>query len=185
VDQVHNDDVGHHLNTVQQSVAGLESTLLSVVKLGSGLLGLVKKIIMLNMAIYNEVVMVRTVQASRLERPITEEYFVLEDAVGRIDPVQLRFIDSWDAFNAVLATRFKGRSGANRVSQRHYTLQEHATGREINQSLPWSRAVLPGQKLDMSILCRSSPSLDGRLVVSTCPRCQMPCEALPDTDIDW
>lgn len=48
---------------------------------------------------------------SALERSLIQEPFILEDAIGRITPVSLQFINSWDAFQAVLEVRFRGIQG--------------------------------------------------------------------------
>jgi len=129
-------------------------------------------------------VMAIKIQASRLERPISEEFFMFEDAVGRQAPVHLRLIDSWEAFEWVLAVRFKDRRGASRVSHGRYALQERATSREITRSSEWSQAFLPGQVIDMSMLCKAQCT-EALEELTACPKCGTSCEGSSDIEIQW
>ncbi|KZL80931.1 hypothetical protein CI238_06673 [Colletotrichum incanum] len=89
----------------------------------------------------------------RLERPLSDEHFILEDATGRVFPIQLKIITSWEALEFIIADRFKGKKGANPIRRNRYSLQERATQREIIRSTDWESAFLPYQRVDMSLLC--------------------------------
>lgn len=153
-------------------------------KLGEQLLGLVKFMVFQNLHIYREVVAIRTTQSSRLERPIPEEFFTLEDAAGRIMPIHLRTVDSWDAFRVLLAIRFKDRKGASRVARNRYTLQEYDSREIIEQNLPWNTTFISGQRVNMSVICRLSDPVNDNSM-SSCPKCgvvsQLPC----NVDVQW
>lgn len=153
-------------------------------KLGEQLLGLVKFMVFQNLHIYREVVAIRTTQSSRLERPIPEEFFTLEDAAGRIMPIHLRTVDSWDAFRVLLAIRFKDRKGASRVARNRYTLQEYGSREIIEQNLPWNTTFISGQRVNMSVICRLSDPVNDNSM-SSCPKCgvvsQLPC----NVDVQW
>ncbi|KAK5659566.1 hypothetical protein OQA88_768 [Cercophora sp. LCS_1] len=88
-----------------------------------------------------------------LERPLREEYFMLEDPLGREFPIHLRLITSFELLNCVLEQRFKGRSGSGRIAKSRYVLHDRVTGRRISQANRWEDAFLPGRRIDMSILC--------------------------------
>lgn len=153
-------------------------------KLGEQLLGLVKFMVSQNLQIYHEVVAIRTTQYSRLERPIAEEFFTLEDAAGRIIPIHLRTVDSWDAFRLLLAIRFKDRKGACRVARNRYTLQEHGSRKTIEQNLPWDITFIPGQRVNMSVFCRCPDSFNDNSL-SSCPKCGVVSQLPLDVDIQW
>jgi hypothetical protein len=55
----------------------------------------------------------------------------LEDAIGRIAPVHLQFVTSWDAFNAVLEIRFRDLQGFKKVKDKQYGLRNKATKRDV------------------------------------------------------
>lgn len=66
-----------------------------------------------------------------LHRPLPGEhlYFEIEDPTGRLLPIPLKAITSWEALEFILADQFKGRNGARRVMQKRYILKEHSTGK--------------------------------------------------------
>lgn len=106
-----------------------------IANLGSELKKLIWKVCMGKIAIYREVVAIRSALSPHVSRSPDEEPIILEDAIGRVAPVHLRFITSWDAFDAVLDIRFKGKEGHDKVRRREFTLQERATGREIDRAI--------------------------------------------------
>ncbi|KAH9242408.1 hypothetical protein K456DRAFT_27845 [Colletotrichum gloeosporioides 23] len=106
-----------------------------------------------------------------VDRPLSDEYFTLEDSTGRVFPIHLRTITSWDAFEYVLMDRFKGKKGAHRVKKKRYTLKERANNREVNRSLEWESAFLPHQMMDMSLMCRETASNAQKRHPASCPWC--------------
>lgn len=131
--------------------------------------------------IHTDVAAIRALLTLRLERPVSEEFFTLIDAVGREAPVHLRFIDSWDAFQGVMSARFQNREGARRVARCRYRLRERSMSQDINMSSDWSRSFLPGQVVIMSILCKIKPTWSRK----TCPRCNIPLGDTADRNIEW
>ncbi|KAK6222550.1 vegetative cell wall protein gp1 [Colletotrichum tabaci] len=107
----------------------------------------------------------------RLERPVSEEFFLLEDATGKVFPIHLRTITSWEAFEYIIVDRFKGRKGAHRIQRKRYSLQERATRRAVDRSVDWDSAFLPYQKVDMSLMCREAQRATPTKSSPTCPRC--------------
>ncbi|KAH4208388.1 hypothetical protein HBH70_183360 [Parastagonospora nodorum] len=140
-------------------------------QLGTELKVFMRRIIAMNIATYHAVISIQAALPSRLERSLIEEPFVLEDAIGRIAPVHLQFVTSWDAFNAVLEIRFRDMQGSKKVKQKQYGLQDRATKRDIHQSQSWERAFLPGQRIEMSFLFDTQESENSQGIV-TCPGCQ-------------
>ncbi|KAJ4305461.1 hypothetical protein N0V90_000992 [Kalmusia sp. IMI 367209] len=152
-------------------------------QLGSDLKSLLRKVIATNIVTYHAIVSIQTVLSSRLERTLIEEPFILEDPIGRIAPVHLQFVTSWDAFNAVLEIRFRNRQGFKKIKDKQYGLQEKATRREIDQSRPWQRSFLPGQRIDMSFIFRSNEPDNEDSNRITCPGCQTGSSCSADADV--
>jgi hypothetical protein len=106
----------------------------------------------------------------------------LEDAIGRIAPVHLQFVTSWDAFNAVLEIRFRDLQGFKKVKDKQYGLRNKATKRDVEQTRPWQRAFLPGQRIEMSFFFDTQK--EGINVDNVvCPGCQTPTTAPTDAEV--
>jgi hypothetical protein len=58
-------------------------------------------------ATYKAVVALQAVLSSHLERLLIQEFLILEDEIGRISPVHMQFISSWEAFDSVLKIRLQ------------------------------------------------------------------------------
>ncbi|KAI9763521.1 MAG: hypothetical protein M1835_007798, partial [Candelina submexicana] len=84
---------------------------------------------------------------------------ILEDACGRVAPFHLDFINSREAFVAVLKVRFKD-IGLQKIENGEFCFQERQRKREIDLSRPWDAVFLPGQKVDMSMIFQRSYTPD-------------------------
>ncbi|KAK8878773.1 hypothetical protein PGQ11_000067 [Apiospora arundinis] len=144
----------------------------SIQNLSDTLLRKVGQIAMMNMYFYQEMRDRLTTLESRIERPIPEEVFTFEDAIGRPSVMHLSSVNSWEAFDALLMVNFNGHKGSSRVARKRYTLQDHRRKRDIPHNIPWPSAMLPGSQVYMSIICSSSPgSEDGSAAGTSCPSC--------------
>ncbi|XEV07087.1 hypothetical protein FSHL1_012374 [Fusarium sambucinum] len=115
---------------------------------------------------------------TRLDRGPSDEHFILEDITGRVFPIHLKTITSWEILAFILSERFKGKKGSRRVQQKRYTLRENKTHREINGSMSWDSAFLPYQKVNMSLICIEADGNDTNgKAASSCPF----CKTLPDS----
>jgi hypothetical protein len=72
----------------------------------------------LNLATYRAVLSIQESLSHSMDRTLIQDPFVLEDPLGRVAPVHLQFITSWKAFHAVLATRFEGLPGHDKIERR-------------------------------------------------------------------
>lgn len=122
---------------------------------------------------------------TRLERPLSEEHFTFEDATGKVFPVHLRTITSWEAFEYIIVDRFKGKKGAHRTQRKQYSLQERATRRAINRSITWESAFLPYQKVEMSLMCREAQNDTVARSSPTCPRCSTVSPGETGIEVQW
>ena len=152
-------------------------------QLGSELKGLMRRAVAINIATYHAVISIQAALPSRLERVLIEEPFILEDPIGRIAPVHLQFVTSWEAFHAIMEHRFSNLQGFRKIQQRKYGLQDRATRREIEQTRPWQRAFLPGQRVEMAFIFQSGEQDDANATDTTCPGCQTPSNDTSDTDV--
>jgi hypothetical protein len=154
------------------------------------------KILFINVATYKMVLALKTSLPGYLERSLHSEPFILEDAIGRISPVHLQFISSWEALDAVLEARFRGLQGHDKVQSGLWTLQDHSTRRDISRGRIWEGALLPGQRVEMSILFQRETTVDifetfdsffqaktsGQ---AACPRCQADVPDSRDAETQW
>jgi hypothetical protein len=153
----------------------------------------VSKMLWLNVATYRMIQALTISLPGHLERSLFTEPFVLEDAIGRKFPVHLQCIISWEALEAVLETRFRGVQGHDKVQRGHWSLQDHATGRDISRRRNWEGAFLPGQRVDMSLLFTRETTVesDDSSAQTTirnqaaCPRCQANVSKTPDAETRW
>ncbi|CAN9246635.1 unnamed protein product [Alternaria alternata] len=91
--------------------------------LGRELMELMRSAMMINFATYRAVIRLQNTLPSHLDRSLIEDPMILEDPIGRIAPVHLQFITSWDAFHSVLEIRFQNMPGYSILKQRRYELQ--------------------------------------------------------------
>jgi hypothetical protein len=154
-------------------------------QLGLEMKAFMRKIITINFATYRAVIAIQAGLPTRLERSLIQEPFILEDAIGRVAPVHLQFLDSWDAFDAVLELRFRDVHGFAKVCKKEYILQERATGREIDRSRCWKRSFLPGQRIDMSLIFKREVTRSQRSMAANCPKCQLTSDKPTNMDIQW
>ncbi|KAI4694503.1 hypothetical protein J4E81_006722 [Alternaria sp. BMP 2799] len=138
-------------------------------KLGSELKGMIRGAMTINFATYRAVMRLQNSLPSYLERNMFEEPIILDDPMGRIAPVHLQFITSWDAFHSVLELRFQDMPGQIKIGRRQYALQASGTGREIELSRPWHAAFIPGQRIDMSFIFSQDDASESNS--TTCPGC--------------
>ncbi|KAF2178905.1 hypothetical protein K469DRAFT_597803 [Zopfia rhizophila CBS 207.26] len=152
-------------------------------KLGSDLKRFLRHVIAGNIAIYQEVVALRSAFAKQVDRPLLEDPFILEDAIGCIAPVHLRFINYWAALQAVMEIRFQGKQGLMKICKKEYVLQESATGKEVDPSLNLEDGFLPGQKVAMSLVFKRETAEQPTQTSTHCPRCHAVTKQPADLDV--
>lgn len=141
---------------------------------------LMRKIFRLNVQTYTSVMRIESMLSSHLERTLVQEPFILEDAIGRLAPVHMQFISSWEAFDAVLELRFQNLPGYRKIKRKEFVLQDHATTQEINRSYPWEASFLPGQRVDMSMLF-----VNRETATTSCLKCGLASKGSLDSDNQW
>jgi hypothetical protein len=104
-------------------------------------------------------------------------YFL--DACGFHAPFHLEFINSWEAFIAVLDIKFKHR-GLRAVENEQYVLEDANCKKVINMARPFDACFFPGQQVNMDA-CFDEKTGSG----NSCPVCQHNEAAALDQAIDW
>lgn len=144
---------------------------------------LINKGNIINMATYKTVIAIQEGLNYRVDRLLIQEPFILEDAIGRITPVHLQFINSWEAFDSVLTARFHGLPGVEKIMRKEFVLQERATHREITRTQPWESAFRPGQLVDMSMVFNRTTKAEPEK--NKCPYCWVESEDACTKEITW
>ena len=125
---------------------------------------LMLKILKSNLQIYDIVLDMQMRLPMQIER---QQPVIFLDACARLSPVHLEFITSAEAFLAVLKVRFQ-HAGLRKIEKGQFHLEESRTRRLIDLRQPWHTCLLPGQKIDMSMIF-SHPD-DGERI-QMCPGC--------------
>lgn len=120
------------------------------------------------MKVYELVVNMQKALQTQLPPQIDRQQPVyFEDAHGRIAPLHIEFIDSFEAFRAVLEVRFRHVAGLKKVQRNEYSMQELGGKRRLNLQAPWDSVFLPGRKVIMSMVFQAPQTSR-----SSCPGCQ-------------
>ena len=86
-----------------------------------------------------------------LQQPV-----ILLDACGKIAPFHLEFVDSLEAFVAVMLVRFRqagiSQGGLQKLANLEFTLRDTGRKKPIDLTRPWCSVLKPGQLIDMNVL---------------------------------
>jgi hypothetical protein len=102
------------------------------------------------------------------------------DAMNRRTPIQLDWIQSTEAFLAVLKVHFRD-NGLSKIEAGEYAIQATKTQKDINLDRPWNATFFPGQSYDMSMTFRDMTDWQ----TQSCPRCQWECQGDSSHDTTW
>lgn len=136
------------------------------------------------MKIYETVLDMQKIFQTQLPPQIDRQLPVyLEDAHGRVAPFHIEFINSFEAFQAVMEARFLHLPGLKKVQRSEYLIQEPGRKRTLNLKAPWESVFLPGRKFVMSMVFQTPQKS-----TSSCPGCQTENEHLTNESqsyIQW
>lgn len=145
--------------------------------LGAELLSFMLKMWRINSMTYDVVVSLQARIPAQLNRSWTQEPATLEDALGRVTPFHLEFIDSWEAFESILEVRFRKRPGHRKVKRKEYALRSSFINKDVDDSIAFNRCFLPGQHYDMSMVFNAAR------VQNSCPACLLGTGAASDSQV--
>lgn len=131
-----------------------------------GLLSLVRKGLQWHNRIFDAVTQVQQLLCSIPPQIEREQPVLFEDAHGRLTPFHIEFINSRNAFQAVLEARFENMPGLRKVRNLEYAVQDTQSKRILDLSRPWENIIRPGRKFVMSMVFELP-----KAVISSCPGC--------------
>lgn len=122
-----------------------------------------------------------TMSAYRLPKQIDDELAFFEDALGRFQRIDLRFLDNWPAFRRRLACDFQETPGSRRILEMRYRLFDRVGGNYIvdpRRPPPFASVFRQGRHVQMSIHFEWDEVSD-----EECPRCglEQDCKADAET----
>jgi hypothetical protein len=101
------------------------------------------------------------------------------DALGRVAPIQLELINTWEAFESVLAARFLNIRGQKKLQRREYALQGKDATEDIERSRPFETRFVPGYDVNMCFSFKAAIPTNG------CPKCKKETDAAVESMTQW
>jgi hypothetical protein len=108
-----------------------------------------------------------------------QEPLTLTDALGRVAPIHLELVNSWDVFEAVLEARFLNFPGEEKIKSGEYAISHGASEQDLERTQAFETAFLPGRRIDMCMLFREYGSNN------SCPGCGQKNESPESTATTW
>ena len=124
------------------------------------------KVLNTNMKIYQMVFEMQKLQFQLPAQVDRQQPISFEDAHGRIAPFHIEFINSFEAFQAVIEVRFRHVPGLKKVQNIQYVIHDLSSKRKLDLTAPWDSVFLPGRKVNMSMVFRRPQTS-----MSSCPGC--------------
>ncbi|KAH7316832.1 hypothetical protein B0I35DRAFT_434083 [Stachybotrys elegans] len=156
----------------------LDNVTQAVSTLGTAALQGASGIRWLGTVVLGQLANIHSIVMGRIERPThMGAFFTFDDYMGVESIILLDFVDSWSAFEGSIHGKYKGRKGGRRVSQNRFLLQNRQTGQELDRDAHWSVAVVPGSRVDMSLICEVEEDEDEAESLK-CPFCGATCEVV-------
>ncbi|PMD12774.1 hypothetical protein NA56DRAFT_586661, partial [Hyaloscypha hepaticicola] len=168
------DSLDEHLKVIQTQ--GITATRLAermkfFIALGSELKTFMIRIWASNARSYKILLDLQTRVPREFEPCWIQEAVRFTDALGRVAPIYLELVNSWEVLESVLTARFKNVPGRRKVEVGEYALQDRVSLRDIKKSQPFEANFLPGRKIDMSIVFSTRYPTG-----NSCPGCNMESE---------
>jgi hypothetical protein len=150
----------------QHIVARVEITQEFIMTL-SAAVGLVRALLQTTTGLF--LVLQVVMSGYRLPKQINDELVTFEDALGRFQRIDLRFLDSWPAFRRRLECDFQEHPGSRRILEMRYRLFDRNGGNHLvnpQHPPPFAELFKQGCHVQMSIHFEWSEVSDEQ-----CPRC--------------
>lgn len=147
------------------------------------LLSLVRKGLQWNIRILDVVTQMQQFLCSIPPQTEREQPVIFEDAHGRLTSFHVEFINSYNAFQAVLEARFENMPGLKKVRNFEYAVQDTRSKRMLDLTGHWENVIRPGRKVVMSMVF-----LLPQATTSSCPGCSTETHNLSvneGSDIQW
>jgi hypothetical protein len=104
---------------------------------------------------------------------------MLTDALGRVAPIHLELINSWEVFDSVLAARFLNLPGQKKLGRGEYALQGKEAIEDLERSRLFETCFIPGNDINMCF------SFKATFPTNACPKCKKETNAAPESTTQW
>jgi len=104
---------------------------------------------------------------------------MLTDPLGRITPIHLELINSWEVFDAVISARFLNVPGGQKIERKEYAIQDRNSQQDIERSYSFGSSFLPGRCVDMAMIFRTQSS------GASCPGCGLRSDVKSSVATMW
>ncbi|RMJ07196.1 hypothetical protein CDV36_013203 [Fusarium kuroshium] len=168
------------LDEVNQQLAKQDTSSRSILTVAGEALSAIVEVKDLLFQVSQDVINVRIVLDSMFVRsmdPTKELPAIIEDALGRQVPIPPEWLGSldWEALYTLLSCHFKGQNGHEMVMKRMYTLEESASGRDLDSDRPLHLCLRRGMKINMAMIFQTTEPLS-----DACPSCMTEIDAPED-----
>ena len=111
-----------------------------------------------------------------IQEPVT-----LTDAFGRVAPVHLELINSWEVLDSVLMARFRDGPGERKIREKQFTLEDRTSMMDIDRKASFETSFFPGRSIDMAIVFKQTHLPLGQ----SCPGCGLTTGLDALTAVNW
>lgn len=109
-----------------------------------------------------------------IQEPIT-----FTDPLGRVAPIHLELINTWEVFESVLAARFLNLRGQKKLQRREYALQGKDATADLERSRSFESCFVPGDDINMCF------SFEATIPTNGCPKCGKETDAAIESTTQW
>ncbi|KAL8717622.1 MAG: hypothetical protein Q9181_008301 [Wetmoreana brouardii] len=168
-------------SSCMRKITAMGEALSSISSLARECLANTRRIIRMNMRVFQVILNVQNLLLSIPEQVERQQPVYLNDALGRYAPFHLEFIRSAEALISVLSINFNWvGSASKKIKDGQFSLHDTRSKRDIELNRPWDECFLPGQHVDMSMIFDRSGAC-----TAACPGCRYTCPCRPGEDIKW
>jgi len=108
-----------------------------------------------------------------------QEPVMLTDALGRIMPIHIELVNSWEVFDTVLATRFMGLPGQRKIARKEVAFQDRYLTKDVERTQSFEACFLPGRRIDMSMVFKQINPC------TSCPKCGLEADCTSGAVTQW
>lgn len=149
--------------------------------LGADLKAFMRRIWILSFRSYNILLDLQTRVPPEFAQCLTQEPVILTDAIGRVAPVHLELVNSWEVLESVLAARFRNIPGGERkIKHKEYALQDRKSLKDLDRDVSFESCFMPGGNVDMAMIFQGGQSWR-----NSCPSCGKGSEHRQSVAVIW
>jgi len=108
-----------------------------------------------------------------------QEPTTLTDPLGRVAPIHLELISSWDVFEKVMDGRFLDPPGRRKLERQEYSLQDQDATADLERSQPFETCFIPGRMVGMCF------NFEKSFPANACPKCKKETENPASSTTQW